>query len=362
MWLTAVALVAMAMPVQEQTDTVISVPAGTRLEIENYGGETVVGTWDRNAIRIQAEHGLRDRVEVRILGAVLSIKSASRMGPPRAVDYRITVPVRTDLRVSGVYQDVSIEGVQGSVTVETVNGDVTLRGGDGFVSLKSVEGDVSVSGAKARMVLESINADVRVEGSQGDIQATTTNGDVDLTGVTSTNVSAASVNGDLVYEGPIQDAGRYDFSTHNGDITVTVAQGVNATVTVETFQGEFESFPVTLTQSRKNRFTTVLGSGSAQLSLESFQGTIRLVRPDELRRGRGTGRGRGGAGQGAGAGASDDGIRSRTETGTMTKQVLDLGFLRDLKVDIKHEIEHELKHLKILKGLKDDIRDNRGAP
>ena len=59
----------------------------------------------------------------------------------------------------------------------------------------------------------------------------------------------------------------------------------NATVSIATFNGEFESeFPVTLTEARKGkRFSFTLGSGSAQVTLESFQGTIRLVRPGTLR-------------------------------------------------------------------------------
>jgi hypothetical protein len=50
---------------------------------------------------------------------------------------------------------------------------------------------------------------------------------------------------------------------------------------VSTFSGDFESdFPVPLRETRKGRrFSFSLGSGSAQVSLESFQGTIRLVRP-----------------------------------------------------------------------------------
>lgn len=359
MWLSAALLVAAAMPAQqEQTDTVIAVKAGTKLEIENYGGETVVSTWDRSAIRVQAEHGVRDRVEIRLLGAVITVRSQSRMGPPRGVDYRITVPVQTDLRITGVYQDVSVEGVQGSVDVGTVNGDLTLRGGDGFVSLKSVEGDVRVTGAKAKMVLESINADVYVETSQGDIQATSTNGDVDLIAVTSANVSAATVNGDVLYDGPIQDAGHYDFSTHNGDITVTVPENANATVSVETFSGEFESaYPVRLTQSRKNRFTFVLGTGSGRLNLESFQGTIRLARPGELRRPRGQNRGRG-----AGAGGVD--LDLKFKFGHDFKFdfdhdfKFDFDFLRDLKVDVDLDLRHlkvDLQHLKY--DLKRDLKD-----
>jgi hypothetical protein len=314
----------------------------------------VVGTWNRNEIRVQAEHGMRDRVEIRVLGSVVTVKSQSRMGPPRGVDYRVTVPAQTDLRVSGVYQDVTIDGLQGSVEASTVNGDVTLRGGTGFVSLKSVEGDVHASGARAKLVLESINADAHVENSEGDIQATSTNGDVTMHGIVSSNVSAASVNGDVVYDGSVTDGGYYDLSTHNGDVTMSFPENANATVSVETFQGEFEPpFAVRVTQMRKNRFTFVSGSGSARINLESFQGTIRMARPGEIRRPRGNIRRGAGAGAGAGTGASDDGIR--TDTRTKIRPDLDfdldvdLGFLWDVKVGLEVDLRHlraDLEHLK----------------
>ena len=46
------------------------------------------------------------------------------------------------------------------------------------------------------------------------------------------------------------------------------------------FQGDFESaFPVTITERHGKRFEFTLGNGSARVELESFSGTIRLVRP-----------------------------------------------------------------------------------
>ena len=80
------------------------------------------------------------------------------------------------------------------------------------------------------------------------------NGSVTLSKVDGTSVTATSVNGDLDYDGPIRNGGRYTFSTHNGDITLSVAEATNASVSVSTFNGEFESsFPVTLTETRKGK-------------------------------------------------------------------------------------------------------------
>ena len=92
-----------------------------------------------------------------------------------------------------------------------------------------------------------------------------------------------SVQGNLDYEGEIRSGGHYGFSTHNGNIRVAVPAKVSADVSVATFNGNFESsFPVQLTRTgHGKRFRFVLGSGSAELELESFQGAIRLRRVGE---------------------------------------------------------------------------------
>ena len=185
------------------------------------------------------------------------------------------------LDLSGVYTDITVEGARGPVTVETVQGEVEVTGGEGLVSLSSVQGSVVLRGAKGRIEVHSVNEDVRVSDASGEIRAETVNGEVRLEKVDATTLDASTINGDVAYDGPIHNGGRYSLSSHNGDITLTVPPGANAAVSVSTFSGDFESeFPVTLTQGRKGkRFNFTLGNGSAEVTLESFQGTISLVRP-----------------------------------------------------------------------------------
>ena len=64
--------------------------------------------------------------------------------------------------------------------------------------------------------------------------------------VDATSLDASTVNGDVGYDGPVRSGGRYALSSHNGDVTLAVAESASATVSVSTFSGEFESdFPVT---------------------------------------------------------------------------------------------------------------------
>jgi DUF4097 and DUF4098 domain-containing protein YvlB len=277
-----------ALALVQQVDTTVTAQPGQRLVVDSYGGEIAVKTWGRNAVRVEADPPSRTQVEVSSAGGVVSVRSEGRRGPPASVDYTITVPAWMGLDLSGVYTDVNVDGVRAPITVETVQGEVDVAGGEGTVSLRSVQGSVKLKGAKGRIDVHSVNDEVRVSDASGEITAETVNGDVVLEGVDATSLSATTVNGDLGYDGPIRNGGRYVLSTHNGDITLAAAENASATVMVSTFSGDFESdFPVPLKETRKGRrFSFTLGGGSAQVSLESFQGTIHLVRPGTAARDR----------------------------------------------------------------------------
>ncbi len=87
----------------------------------------------------------------------------------------------------------------------------------------------------------------------------------------------------IAFDGPIRDKGSYRLTTHNGAVSMTMPDKVNATLRVRTYGGSFRStFPVKLDdQDRQNRFTLTLGDGSARVELESFNGSIALRRPGE---------------------------------------------------------------------------------
>jgi DUF4097 and DUF4098 domain-containing protein YvlB len=237
-------------------------------------------------VRLEAEATSRSTVQIATSGGAVSVRTEGRRGPPSAVDLKLTVPVWMGLDLSGVYTDVKVAGTKAPVNVETVQGEVDVTGGEGLVSLRSVQGSVILRQARGRIDVHSVNEDVRVSDASGEIVAETVNGEIALERVDATSLDANTINGDVGYDGPIRDGGRYALSSHNGDVTLAVAAGTNATVSVSTFSGEFESeFPVTLRETRKGRrFSFTVGSGSAQVTLESFQGSVELVRPGHPKR------------------------------------------------------------------------------
>ena len=282
--ITTLALAALA--IAQQTDTTVAVGARVRLEVHTHAGEIRVSTWSQNAVRIRAEHSSRTRIDIEGAQSSLQVRARTARGEPANVDFVITVPASAQLALSGISTDLSVDGTAGEVTGETVSGDVTVRGGSEYVSLRSVEGDITLSDATGRVDVGSVNGDVQLMNIRGRIVAETVNGDVSLERIASEDIEAGTVSGDVTFTGALADRGRYRLTTHNGDLSVTVPERVNATVSVSTFNGEFESgFPVTLTEFRPGkRFTFTLGSGSAHLELESFNGTIQLRREGQTPR------------------------------------------------------------------------------
>ncbi len=261
-------------------DTVMAVRPGSRLEVNNFGGGIHVSAWPRNAVRIAATHGMRTRIEVDHSPASVAVRSVGRYGVPSAVAYEIQVPSWMDVKLSGVSTEMRMEGLQGDIEAATVKGGIALSGGRGFVHLNAVQGGVDVTGARGRLEISSVNDGVHIADVAGEVTAETVNGDIVLERIESGAVEGETVNGDVSYEGALRRQGRYRFATHNGDVVVVVPRDASATVSVATFSGDFEaSFPVRLADTKQGRqFNFVLGDGGADLTLESFQGTVKLMR------------------------------------------------------------------------------------
>ncbi len=274
-----------ALGIAQQTDTTFPVRAGARLEVSNFGGEITVKTWSKSAVRIAASHSSRDRISIDATEQYVRVRSQGRRGPSQLVEYDITVPTSMPLALTGVYTDISVDGSQGEITAETVEGSVKVSGGAGNVSLKSVQGEVALEKARGRIALSSVNEAITATAISGDVSAETVNGDITLTQIESASTDATTVNGEITYDGTIKDGGRYRFSTHDGDLHVSVPEKASVSVSVATFNGDFSScFPVQLSRKTKHRFDFTIGSGSARIELESFNGDIRLCRPGQLKR------------------------------------------------------------------------------
>lgn len=267
-----------------RTDQTVDVVKGTRLVLSNNAGEVTVRSWDRDQVRIQATHAERDRVDVQTADNTLRVRARSTRGPASLADFQITVPRWMPVNLSGTYLEATIEGTTAEVTAESVHGNIRVAGGSGAIVARSVEGLITIEKASGKVQATGVNEGIRLIDVSGDMSAETTNGDIAIDNAQTTSLEASTVNGDVTFNGTMRDGGAYRLTTHGGDIRIGLGGAPNATVFVRTFNGDFSAdFPIQLPEGQSaregsKRFNFTLGSGSARIELQSFNGDIQVAR------------------------------------------------------------------------------------
>jgi hypothetical protein len=273
----------------QQTDTTFAVRPNGSVAVENFGGSVTVTSWDRPQMRVVARHSSRTHVDISSAGPRVEIEVGTRTFGPGQAELELTVPRSFGVTAEGVNTTLSVADLQGDVSLETVNGAITVRGVRGRIEAESVQGLVTVEQAAGRIHASSVNQGVVIRNSSGEFEVEAVNGPVLLYGIDSRRVEAETVNGSVELNGRVYNDGNYTLATHNGRITMAIPEGSNARVSVYTFNGRvsssFESGMSTTTvrsPGSSGRYNFTIGNGGATIELETFGGSIHLVRPGEI--------------------------------------------------------------------------------
>src|SRR6266540_3067486 len=130
-------------------DTTVAVQSGARLDVNNFGGEIVVHTWNQNNVKVRSSHSSRSRVDVSTSASTVLVRTAGRRGPPSIVDLDITITdAAGDITVESVDGDIILARIDAvNIDVNTVDGDITYDGTiktSGSYRLATHDGDVAV--------------------------------------------------------------------------------------------------------------------------------------------------------------------------------------------------------------------------
>lgn len=274
----------------QQTDTIIPLEDATRLDLENLKGAVVVRAWDRGEVQVKAEHPDSRSINISRSrrGISIEVEVHRGLGLTGSVDFELTVPRTLDLHLEGMALDVDIQGAEGQVEVTTIQGPIRVVGGRGNIVLESVNGEITVDGADGNLEVNGVAGGVTIRNCSGNIVAESVGGPITLQGITSSDVEVGSVGGTVRYEGTIEDEGAYSFGSHGGQIWLYFPPDINARVDVVTLAGTIEvdypGAPSEPTQGRgipglnEKELNFDLGTGSARVDVETFGGTVHILR------------------------------------------------------------------------------------
>ena len=231
-----------------EVDRKISADADGTVDIEMISGEIrviggsgtevhVTGTINERYETLEIDgSGKRTSIEVEI-----DDDRGSR-GP--SADLTIRVPAGSDLSIETISSTVEIKDVRGEITVEVISGELTIEGDDLTVSAATVSGRIEILGGMLR---------------EADIE---------------------TVSGSIRVEGELDRKGDFDFEIFSGDVTLLLPSSTSAEFDISTFSGtidnDFGPGPTTSELLPSKSLSFSLGSGDASVSVESFQGNVRL--------------------------------------------------------------------------------------
>lgn len=265
-------------------DTVVTFDAHGSLSVTCPGGTVVVAGADRNEIRV---HARTEKGAIRFTssGARASLEPSAGRGCSDG-RFEVTVPFGTKVSATTWSGSVSVRGVRGDIEAHAQSGDVQIRDAGDRLDIETLSGSVIVAGVKGESTINTVSGGINLTGARGDVTVETVSGDLDLRDVVARQIRAHTTSGDIAFLGAILDAGRYEFTTFSGEVTLSLPGDIGAELSVSTFSGGIESdFPITLKAgehgigaAQAKRLTFTVGRGTARIMAETFSGDITLKR------------------------------------------------------------------------------------
>jgi DUF4097 and DUF4098 domain-containing protein YvlB len=245
-------------------------------------GDIVVTGWSRDAVQI---HAVGDDDNIRLDASssrVLLEVAGSRRG--RDTRFEVSVPIGARVIAHSQTGEITIRGTRGQVEAHTQSGDIRVDDVTTRLDLSTLSGEITAGSIVGDVAASTVSGEVQLSDVRGNVDVGTVSGSIDLRGVTARIVRAKTTSGDVVYDGTIDPAGRYELSTHSGDIGLHIPRDANAQLTVSTWSGGVDSqFPIVLkpgdqriSASRSKRYTFEIGGGAARINADTFSGDITI--------------------------------------------------------------------------------------
>ncbi len=272
-----------------QVDRTVAASAGALIEVENTAGSVRVRGWDNDQVQITGTIG-DDVSELVVEGGpdriLIEVDTPDRRGwGRREIDARldIKVPRGARLEIETVSASIDVEAFDGRLEAETVSGSIEVSGSLTQADVQTVSGSIRLDGANTDVVAESVSGSIRLRGVSGRVEASTVSGSVDVQAGTIERGDVESVSGSVGLSCKLARDARLDIGSHSGNVTVELPADVSASFEASTFSGRIENDfgpqaerTSKWVPSRSLEFTT--GRGDAEVTLETFSGSLRIVK------------------------------------------------------------------------------------
>ena len=157
------------------------------------------------------------------------------------IDYEVTLPAGTALRLATVTGDLDLQNLTGEITAKTVSGDLQFAGLSGVVTARTISGSVKFAHRGPRAVsVKSVSGDVHLTTEKGgatDVASVSGNVDVTWPAAEGADLSLRSVTGEVYADPAVTFSNRREHSLVGYTLKGTLGSG-GTPVQIESVSGD----------------------------------------------------------------------------------------------------------------------------
>jgi hypothetical protein len=297
---------------ESQTERItrsVNIGANGELDLSNIAGDIVVTRAGGTAAQIEVVKTARAAtaeearemlalvpVEITERGSRVEARTRYPEGDDRrrngrrninvSVAYTVAAPEGTRILVKSISGNISVRDIQGGLTLESISGTVRIANAGRTASGRSISGDIELIDTKVDGTLEAgtISGTVRIRRvTARGLTVNSVSGSVELEDLTAERVAAQAISGDITFAGDLQPNGRYEFTSHSGNVRLTIPAGSGFQIEASSFSGSINTdIPITMSGGQRGGRSRALrgtaNGGGASLDLTTFSGTILITK------------------------------------------------------------------------------------
>jgi hypothetical protein len=208
---------------------------------------------------------------------------------PGSVDFTVSVPEDANVMIRTLSGNVRATNIKGELRAETVSGNVTAVAARKLEALKCVSGDIEIIDASADdlATASTVSGNITVRGLKARaIQLGSVSGNIRVDDSQADRMEAKAVNGNIDYAGELAKNGRYQFTSHSGDIRLVLSGTTGFELQANSFSGTVRSDFAISRRGAEGQAAVqaprairgAVGDASAMLALRAFSGNISITR------------------------------------------------------------------------------------
>ncbi len=290
-------------------DRTLTVTGPTQLELNNGTGRVEIRGGQAGQVRIHADFTVwsvlfeENHDQVREMtahppvdqqGNIIRVGYQGDAFRHMHVDYTIYVPQETEVRAQNGSGNMDMSDVQGPAELRTGSGTITARQihndteaetGSGSISLSDISGRATANTGSGTLELARISGDIHVttgsgridlSETHGRIYAKTGSGSIEITGAAD-DLRASTGSGSIRIQGNPEASSYWQIHTGSGSVTLDVPSDASFRLHATSHNSSISSdLPFTIEQQSKREVRGRIGSGTANIEVESASGSIHI--------------------------------------------------------------------------------------